>query len=62
MSAQLDVNGLQDCRTVGRIHTVSTRLAPLNVNAILVGMFSKVELVVLRISMNAQMEGVGQLA
>ena len=58
----MDVNGLQDYRTVGRIRTVSTRLAPLNVNAILVGMFSKVELVVLRISMNAQMEGVGRLA
>ena len=62
MSAQIAEGGLLDCLTVGRTPTVSTQLAPLNVNAILVGMFSKVELDVLRISMNAQMEGVGRLA
>ena len=55
------VSGLLDYLTVGRIPSASTRLAPLNVSAILVGMFSKVELDVLRTSMNAQMEGVGQL-
>ena len=44
MSAQMVVTGLLDCLTVGRILTASTQLAPMNANAILVGMFSKAEL------------------